>query len=146
MGDDFEVLETYKGTDLVGTNYERLMPFAEVEGKCFEVVADSYVTSEDGTGIVHIAPAYGDDDNRVCKENGIGFVNPVGKDGCYTTGPWKGTLVTDKDLEIEIIKWLKENDKLFKKIKLTHDYPHCWRCHSPLIYYSKPAWYIRTTE
>lgn len=146
LGDDFEVLETYKGTDLVGTKYEQLMPFAEVEGKCFEVVADSYVTSEDGTGIVHIAPAYGDDDNRVCKENGIGFVNPVGKDGCYTTGPWKGTLVTDKDLEIEIIKWLKENDKLFKKIKLTHDYPHCWRCHSPLIYYSKPAWYIRTTE
>lgn len=146
LGDDFEVLETYKGTDLVGTNYERLMPFAEVEGKCFEVVVDSYVTSEDGTGIVHIAPAYGDDDNRVCKENGIGFVNPVGKDGCYTTGPWEGTLVTDKDLEIEIIKWLKENDKLFKKIKLTHDYPHCWRCHSPLIYYSKPAWYIRTTE
>lgn len=146
LGDDYEVLETYKGTDLVGTNYEQLMPFAEVEGKCFEVVADSYVTSEDGTGIVHIAPAYGDDDNRVCKENGIGFVNPVGKDGCYTTGPWEGTLVTDKDLEIEIIKWLKENDKLFKKIKLTHDYPHCWRCHSPLIYYSKPAWYIRTTE
>ena len=146
LGDDYEVLETYKGTDLVGTNYEQLMPFAEVEGKCFEVVADSYVTSEDGTGIVHIAPAYGEDDNRVCKENGIGFVNPVGKDGCYTTGPWEGTLVTDKDLEIEIIKWLKENDKLFKKIKLTHDYPHCWRCHSPLIYYSKPAWYIRTTE
>ena len=146
LGDDYEVLETYKGTDLVGTKYEQLMPFAEVEGKCFEVVADSYVTSEDGTGIVHIAPAYGEDDNRVCKENGIGFVNPVGKDGCYTTGPWKGTLVTDKDLEIEIIKWLKENDKLFKKIKLTHDYPHCWRCHSPLIYYSKPAWYIRTTE
>ena len=146
LGDDYEVLETYKGTDLVGTKYEQLMPFVEVEGKCFEVLADSYVTSEDGTGIVHIAPAYGEDDNRVCRENGIGFVNPVGKDGCYTAGPWEGTLVTDKDLEIEIIKWLKENDKLFKKIKLTHDYPHCWRCHSPLIYYSKPAWYIRTTE
>ena len=146
LGDDYEVLETYKGTDLVGTKYEQLMPFVEVDGKCFEVLADSYVTSEDGTGIVHIAPAYGEDDNRVCREKGIGFVNPVGKDGCYTTGPWKGTLVTDKDLEIEIIKWLKENDKLFKKIKLTHDYPHCWRCHSPLIYYSKPAWYIRTTE
>ena len=147
LGDDYEVLETYKGTDLVGIKYEQLLPFAKVtDGKSFEVVADSYVTEEDGTGIVHIAPAYGEDDNRVCKENGIGFVNPVGKDGCYTTGPWKGTLVTDKDLEIEIIKWLKENDKLFKKIKLTHDYPHCWRCHSPLIYYSKPAWYIRTTE
>lgn len=146
LGDDFEVLETYKGTDLVGTNYEQLMPFAEVEGKCFEVVADSYVTSEDGTGIVHIAPAYGEDDNRVCKENKIGWTQNVNLAGKYTIGPWKGTLVTDKDLEIKIIKWLKENDKLFKKIKLTHDYPHCWRCHSPLIYYSKPAWYIRTTE
>ena len=146
LGDDYKVLETYKGTDLVGTKYEQLMPFVNAEGKCFEVVADSYVTSDDGTGIVHIAPAYGEDDNRVCRENGIGFVNPVGKDGCYTTGPWTGTLVTDKDLEIEIIKWLKENDKLFKKIRLTHDYPHCWRCHSPLIYYSKPAWYIKTTE
>ena len=146
LGEDFEVLETYKGSDLVGIKYEQLMPFVKVEGKAHEVVADSYVTAEDGTGIVHIAPAYGADDNRVCQENGIGFVNPVGLDGCYLEGPWKGTLVTDKDLEIEIIKWLKDNDKLFKKIKITHDYPHCWRCHSPLISYPKPAWYIRTTE
>jgi len=77
--------------------------------------------------------------------NDIAFVNPVGKDGCYVCGPWEGRLVTDSDLEIEIIKYLKENDKLFKKIKLVHDYPHCWRCKSPLIYYSKPAWYVRTT-
>ena len=146
LGEEFEVLETYKGTDLVGIKYEQLMPFVKVEGRAHEVIADSYVTAEDGTGIVHIAPAYGADDNRVCQENGIGFVNPVGLDGCYTEGPWKGTLVTDKDLEIEIIKWLKDNDKLFKKIKITHDYPHCWRCHSPLISYPKPAWYIRTTE
>lgn len=145
LGSEYEILETYKGKDLVGTKYEQLMPFVEVEGKAFEVLMDNYVTSEDGTGIVHIAPAYGEDDNRVCRENNIGFVNPVGKDGCYTVGPWIGRLVTDKDLEIDIIKWLKENDKLFKKIKLTHDYPHCWRCHSPLIYYAKPAWYIRTT-
>lgn len=145
LGDDYKVLETYKGTDLVGIKYEQLMPFVEVEGKCHEVIADNYVTAEDGTGIVHIAPAYGADDNRVCQENGIGFVNPVGEDGCYTCGPWKGTLVTDKDLEIEIIKWLKENDKLFKKEKINHDYPHCWRCHSPLISYPKPAWYVKTT-
>ena len=145
LGEDFKVLETYKGTDLVGIKYEQLMPFVKVEGKCHEVIADNYVTAEDGTGIVHIAPAYGDDDNRVCVKNGIGFVNPVGEDGCYTEGPWKGTLVTDKDLEIEIIKWLKENDKLFKKIKITHDYPHCWRCKSALISYPKPAWYIKTT-
>ena len=146
LGEDVKVLETYKGTDLVGMKYEQLMPFVNVEGKAFVVVADNYVTDTDGTGIVHIAPAFGADDNRVCVENGIGFVNPVGPDGCYTEGPWKGTLVTDKELEIEIIKWLKENDKLFKKIKIVHDYPHCWRCKSALISYPKPAWYVATTK
>ena len=145
LGEDFKVLETYKGSDLVGIKYEQLMPFVKVEGKCHEVIADNYVTAVDGTGVVHIAPAFGDDDNRVCQKNGIGFINPVGEDGCYTEGPWKGRLVTDKDLEVEIIKWLKENDKLFKKIKITHDYPHCWRCKSALISYPKPAWYIKTT-
>ncbi len=145
LGDEYKVLESYKGSDLVGIKYEQLMPFVKVEGKCHEVIADGYVTADDGTGIVHIAPAYGADDNRVVTENGIGFVNPVGEDGCYTEGPWKGRLVTDSDLEIDIIKWLKENDKLFKKIKITHDYPHCWRCHSPLISYPKPAWYVKTT-
>ena len=147
LGDDYKTLETYKGTDLVGLKYEQLMPFASVEGgKSFEVIADNYVTSEDGTGIVHIAPAYGEDDNRVCRENGIGWTQSVDLAGKYTIGPWKGTLVTDKDLEITIIKWLKENDKLFKKIKIEHDYPHCWRCKSPLIYFAKPAWYVKTTE
>lgn len=144
LGDDVKILETYRGRDLVGTKYDQLMPFVNVEGKAFEVVADNYVSADDGTGIVHIAP-YGVDDNRVCIDYGITLINPVGPDGCYTEGPWKGSLVTDKDLEIEIIKYLKENDKLFKKIKLTHDYPHCWRCKSPLISYPKPAWYINTT-
>ena len=146
LGEEYTVLEKCKGKDLVGIKYEQLMPFVNVEGKAFEVLADSYVTAEDGTGIVHIAPAFGEDDNRVCRLNNIAFINPVGKDGCYTEGPWKDTLVTDKNLEITIIKWLKENDKLFKKIKITHDYPHCWRCKQPLIYYAKPAWYIKTTE
>lgn len=145
LGEDVKVLQKYKGSDLVGMKYDQLMPFVRVDGKCFEVLADEYVTDSDGTGIVHQAPAYGEDDNRVCKANGIGFVNPVGPDGCYTEGPWKGRLVTDEELTIDIIKWLKENDKLFKKIKLTHDYPHCWRCKSALISYPKPAWYIKTT-
>lgn len=145
LGDEVKILEKYKGTDLVGTKYEQLMPFVKVEGKAFEVVADSYVTASDGTGIVHIAPAYGVDDNNVCSANGIAFVNPVGKDGCYNCGPWEGRLVTDPELEIDIIKYLTSENKLFKKQKITHDYPHCWRCKSPLIYYAKPAWYVKTT-
>lgn len=146
LGEDYCILETYKGKELVGTKYEQLMPFVKAEGKAFEVVADSYVTMEDGTGIVHIAPAYGADDNRIAKDNGITFVNPVGLDGKYTEGPWEGRLVTDPELEIDIIKWLKENDKLFKKLKITHDYPHCWRCKRPLIYFAKPAWYLNNTS
>ncbi len=146
LGEDVKVLETYKGTDLIGMKYDQLMPFIDVPGKAFEVIADEYVTDSDGTGLVHIAPAYGEDDNRVCKKFGIDPINPVGPDGCYTEGPWEGRLVTDPELEVEIIKWLKENDKLFKKIRLTHDYPHCWRCKSALISYPKPAWYIETTK
>ena len=145
LGEDVKILDTYKGTDLKGIKYEQLLPFVKVEGKAFEVLNDSYVTDGDGTGIVHIAPAYGADDNRVCTENGIAFINPVGPDGCYIEGPWKGKLVTDKDLEIDIVKYLKENDKLFKKEKIVHDYPHCWRCKSALISYPKPAWYVKTT-
>ena len=146
LGDEYTVLDKFKGSDMVGLKYEQLLPFAKVSGKSFVVLADDYVTDADGTGIVHIAPAYGEDDSRVCRENGIAFVQSVGKDGTYTTGPWTGRIVTDPELEIEIIKYLKENDKLFKKIKMTHEYPHCWRCKSPLIYYSKPAWYIETTK
>ena len=145
LGDDYKVLEKYKGKDLEGTEYEQLIPEIDVEGKAFVVIADDYVTADDGTGIVHVAPAFGDDDNRVCMKNGIAFVNPVGGDGKYTCGPWKGRLVTDPELEIDIIKYLKANDKLFKKIKMTHDYPHCWRCKNPLIYYAKPAWYLNNT-
>ena len=146
LGEDVKVLERYKGSDLVGMEYEQLMPFVKVEGNAFKVIADEYVSASDGTGIVHNAPAFGEDDNRVCRENGIAFVNPVGPDGCYTEGSWAGRLVTDPELEIDIIKWLKSEDKLFKKIKITHDYPHCWRCKSALISYPKPAWYIATTK
>ena len=138
-------VEELTGKDLEGLSYEQLLPFAKVEGEAFVILADTYVTDADGTGIVHIAPAYGEDDSRVAKENGVAFVQSVDKDGKYKIGPWEGTVVTDSDLEIEIIKYLKANDKLFKKIKLTHDYPHCWRCKKPLIYYAKPAWYIQTT-
>lgn len=146
LGEDYKVLETFKGKDLENTEYEQLMPFLKPEGKAFYVTCDNYVTMEDGTGVVHIAPAYGADDNNVCRRYNIPMLNPVDLSGCYTEGPWKGRHVTDSELEIEIIKWLKENDKLFKKIKISHNYPHCWRCKSPLIYMAKPAWYIKVSE
>ena len=146
LGDDYQILKTYRGSDLVGIEYEQFMPFVNVVGSAFKVVSDDYVTDENGTGIVHIAPAFGADDNRVCVLNKLAFINPVDKNGCYDVGPFKGRLVTDPTLEIDIIKYLKENDKLFKKIKMKHDYPHCWRCKQPLIYYSKPAWYVRNTS
>lgn len=146
LGEDYKVLETFNGKDLENTEYEQLMPFLKPEGKAFYVTCDNYVTMEDGTGVVHIAPAYGADDNNVCRRYNIPMLNPVDLSGCYTEGPWKGRHVTDSELEIEIIKWLKENDKLFKKIKISHNYPHCWRCKSPLIYMAKPAWYIKVSE
>ena len=146
LGEEYEVLETYKGSDLVGLKYEQLLPFVDVIGKAFEILSDGYVTASDGTGIVHIAPAYGEDDNRVATSNGISFINPVDKNGCYICGPWKGRLVTDPELEIDIIKYLSSEDKLFKKQKISHDYPHCWRCKQPLIYYAKPAWYVNNTS
>ena len=147
LGEDYEVVEEYKGKDLENREYEQLMPILEVPSnkKSFIVTCDNYVTMEDGTGIVHIAPAFGQDDYEVGLKYDLAMLNPVGEDGCYTIGPWKGRLVVDPELEIEIIKYLAENDKLFKKQKMNHDYPHCWRCNTPLVYYSKPSLYIKTT-
>ena len=144
LGDEYTVLETYTGKDLEYTEYEQLIPEIEVNKKAFFVTCDDYVTMEDGTGIVHIAPAFGEDDANVGKNYDLPYVNPVGEDGKYTMGPWKGTLVFDAD--IEVIKYLKANDKLFKKQKMVHDYPHCWRCDSPLLYYSKPSYYLEITK
>lgn len=146
LGEEYTVLETYLGKDLERVEYEQLMPFMEVDKKGFYVTCDNYVTMEDGTGIVHLAPAFGADDNAVGQKYDLPFLNPVDLSGRYTCGPWEGRLVTDTDLEIEILKYLKENDKLFKKVKFNHNYPHCWRCKSPLIYMAKPAWYIKVTE
>jgi len=147
LGEDYEIVEEYKGKDLEYKEYEQLMPILSVpeNKKSFIVTCDNYVTMEDGTGIVHIAPAFGQDDYEVGLKYDLAMLNPVGEDGCYTEGPWKGRLVVDPELEIEIIKYLAENDKLFKKQKMNHDYPHCWRCNTPLVYYSKPSLYIKTT-
>jgi len=144
LGSEVKILETYKGKDLEYTEYEQLIPELSPEGKAFFVTCDEYVTMDSGTGIVHIAPAFGEDDANVCKNYNINGLNPVGKDGCYTEGPWKGEFV--HDVNEKIVEYLKENDKLFKKQKMAHEYPHCWRCHTPLIYYSMPSYYIAVSN
>ena len=145
LGDDYKVLETYKGKDLEGIKYDQLIPSIEVKSDtAFKVTCDDYVTMSDGTGIVHIAPAFGEDDSKVGKKYKLPYVNPVAEDATYTEGLWKGMNIFEADLEV--IKWLKENDKLFKKQKIKHDYPHCWRCDSPLVYYSRPSYYLEVTK
>ena len=144
LGDDVEVLERYKGKDLEGIEYEQLIPSLKVSKKAFYVTCDDYVTMDDGTGVVHLAPAFGEDDSKVGKRYNLPYLNPVGEDGCYTEGLWKGMNVFDADLEV--IKYLKKEDKLFKKQKIKHNYPHCWRCSTPLIYYSKPSFYLEVTK
>ena len=144
LGEDIKVLEEYKGKDLEGLEYEQLIPSLKVDKKAFYVTCDSYVTMEDGTGIVHLAPAFGEDDAQVGKKYNLPYLNPVGEDGKYKEGLWKGMNVFDADLEV--IKYLKQEDKLFKKQKIMHNYPHCWRCQTPLIYYSKPTFYLEVTK
>ena len=138
----YEILETFKGEKLLGKKYEQLMPFAKVEGKAFVVIHGDYVTLTDGTGIVHIAPAYGEDDSLVAKQNGIAFVNLVDKSGNFVpeVEPWAGRFV--RDCNEDICKWLKEKGKLFSKEKHLHSYPHCWRCDTPLLYYPKESWFV----
>ena len=144
LGDEYKILEEYTGKDLEYIEYEQLIPSLKVNKKAFFVTCDSYVTMSDGTGIVHIAPAFGEDDSKVGKKYNLPYLNPVGEDGKYTEGLWKGMSVFDADLEV--IKYLKENDKLFKKQKMVHNYPHCWRCGTPLLYYSKPSFYLEVTK
>ena len=144
-GMEYELLKEIKGSELLGMQYEQLMPFAKVDGKAFVVIHGDYVTIEDGTGIVHIAPAYGEDDSFVSKQNGIAFVNLVDKEGKFVpeVEPWAGKFVKDCDKDICI--WLARQNKLFSSAKHMHSYPHCWRCDTPLLYYPKESWFVKMT-
>ena len=139
-----EVLETMKGRDLEYLEYEQLLPFIKVQGKAFFVTLADYVTTTDGTGIVHTAPAFGEDDNKTGVRYDLAYVNPVNEQGKFAEGPYEGTFVMDADPEV--LQYLRENGKLYAKQKIKHNYPHCWRCGTPLIYYSKPSWYINVTK
>ena len=142
----YDIVKEFKGEELLGTKYEQLMPFAKVEGKAFVVIHGDYVNLEDGTGIVHIAPAYGEDDSLVSKQNGIAFVNLVDKSGKFVpeVKPWAGRFV--RDCNEDICKWLAEENKLFSKEKHLHSYPHCWRCDTPLLYYPKESWFVKMSS
>ena len=144
LGEEVNVLKTYKGKELEYTEYDQLIPSLEVDKKGFYITCDNYVTMEDGTGIVHIAPAFGEDDANVGKKYDLPYLNPVGLDGIYKEGLWQGKNVFD--VNEEVVNYLKENGKLFKKQKLAHEYPHCWRCDTPLLYYSMPSYYISVSK
>ncbi len=143
---EYELVNEFKGEELLGTEYEQLMPFAKPEGKAFVVIHGDYVTLTDGTGIVHIAPAYGEDDSLVAKQNDIAFVNLVDKSGRFVkeVEPWAGRFV--RDCNEDICKWLNEQNKLFSKEKHLHSYPHCWRCDTPLLYYPKESWFVKMSS
>ena len=143
LGEDVTVERTLSAVDLVGRTYAP--PFPYVDG-AHVVVTAGFVTTDDGTGIVHIAPPFGEDDLQVGRDNDLPLTNPVDRQGRYTdqvTG-YAGRFV--KDVDQELIADLTERGLLFRSEVYRHAYPHCWRCGTPLLYYAKPSWYIRTTE
>ena len=140
------VLERFKGKALEYREYEPLYPYAEgkIKKKAFYVMCDGYVTTSDGTGIVHTAPAFGEDDARVCRAYDMPFVQFVDAKGNMTEDTdWPGTFV--KDADPLILDDLKAAGKLFKAPKFEHSYPHCWRCDTPLIYCARESWFIKMT-
>ena len=143
---EVEIVAEMPGCELKGLEYEPLFDFAKgkLDKPAWYVVCDDYVTMTDGTGIVHIAPAFGEDDNRVCRENDLPFVNFVDTQGCMTADTkWPGVFV--KDCDQLILDDLKERGLLFAAVPFAHDYPFCWRCNHPLLYYPRPTWYIKMT-
>ena len=142
---DYEVVEEMKGTDLELLEYEQLMPYVKTQpGKAFKVILADYVSAEDGTGIVHIAPAFGEDDYQACRKYDLDFIQPVDLEGRFIETPWKGEFVFDTNEKIW--RHLQEEGKVFAKETMEHNYPHCWRCHTPLIYYARPSWYIEMSK
>ena len=142
---DYEVVEEMKGTDLELMEYEQLMPYVKTKpGKAFKVILADYVSAEDGTGIVHIAPAFGEDDYQACRKYDLDFIQPVDLEGKFTETPWEGEFVFDTNEKIW--RHLQGEGKVFAKDTVEHNYPHCWRCHTPLIYYARPSWYIEMSK
>ena len=144
LGEDRKVIATFIGKDLEHTKYSRPFDFVEINDSHFVVLAD-YVTVEDGTGLVHQSPAFGADDLEVCRKYNLPVVNPVNPDGHFQKEvPLIGG-VFFKDADKALIKDLKSRGLMFKSLQFEHSYPHCWRCHTALMYYAQPSWYVKTT-
>lgn len=143
---NYEILEEMKGKDLEYMEYEQLMPFVKADRKAFFITCMDYVSIEDGTGIVHSAPAFGEDDYQCGRKYNLPMLQPVDEKGEYTETPWKGHFVMEEGLDVEIIRYLAKDNKIFAKEKISHNYPHCWRCGTPLVYYAKPSWYIEMSR
>ena len=147
LGEEAEIEERMPGSALLGLRYEPPFPYLKDYGeRGHSVLAGDFVSIEDGTGVVHTGAAFGEDDFRLATENGLTIHNPVLPDGTFDerTGPFAGMYVRDADAPI--IEALRESGRLFRSGEYEHSYPHCWRCGTPLIYYAKRNWYVRTTE
>lgn len=154
---DFIIIGEYKGSDLEGLKYEQLLPYTQPDGDSFRVIIGDFVSTEDGTGIVHIAPSHGADDFRTAKQNGIGSILVVDKQGRFTqeVSDMAGEYVKEeylkeipkdyKNVDVRIAIKLKESNRAFKVEKYEHTYPHCWRTDKPVLYYPLDSWFIRTT-
>jgi len=140
---EFEMMNKWLGDELYGTEYEPLYHFVNPEKKAWYIVSDDYVTLTDGTGVVHIAPAFGEDDSRVGKNNDLPFVQLVDEQGNMSkeTGKWAGTFV--KDADKLVLEDLKERGLLYAALPFEHSYPFCWRCDTPLLYYAIDTWFIK---
>jgi isoleucyl-tRNA synthetase len=144
--EEHKIAGEIKGSELEGIEYEQLLPYVKPDKKAFYVGLGDFVTTEDGSGIVHIAPAFGEDDYQLSRKYDLPVLQPVNKSGKFTKEitDFAGRFV--KEADDDIIKKLKAEGKLYRKEKFTHSYPHCWRCHSPLLYYARESWYINTSS
>lgn len=143
---EYEVVAEFKGEALLGKEYEQMFKFETPEEKAFYIVHADYVTLTDGTGIVHTAPAYGDEDNQTAKRYDLPMINLVDAEGKFVpkVTPWAGIFV--KKADEKIVAYLKENNILYKGEKFLHSYPHCWRCDTPLLYYPRESWFVRMSS
>jgi isoleucyl-tRNA synthetase len=142
----YKIKRSVTGSELENTEYERLFDFVPVDKKAFYVISGDFVTTADGTGIVHIAPAFGEDDYQAGQKYDLPLLRPVNASGKFeeSVTAYRGQFV--KDADEQIIADLKQQGKLIKKVKIEHSYPHCWRCQTPLLYYARESWFIRTSR